>query len=76
MAPQQGQLRRDVGSSRAQKDQEREQEEGTSLELTPGRGKRAEGISLVPGKGLGCKSNLVQPISACFCKGGGAVPLP
>lgn len=52
IAPQEGQLPKDLGSSRAQKVQEKEQEEETSLELTPGRGGRAESISLVSGKGL------------------------
>lgn len=53
MVPWQGQLPRDLWSSRAQKDQDTEQEERTRLEQTPGTGGRAENVSLVSGKGFG-----------------------
>uniref|UniRef100_A0A8C0UX95 C-type natriuretic peptide n=1 Tax=Cyanistes caeruleus TaxID=156563 RepID=A0A8C0UX95_CYACU len=63
MVPQQGKLPRDLWSSRAQKDQDTEQEERTRLENTPGTGGRAENVSLISGKG--CRGqiyfNAVQP---------------
>lgn len=80
VVPQQGQLPRDLWSSRAQKVQDTEQEERIRLEQTPGTGRRAENISLVSGQGFGVQTqlNAIQPwmlLQRKGCLSFGLVPI-